>query len=392
MKLVTRDSKNKIRVIYISLIEDIKDVSYTIKRSSGLLEGKLIIQPDIKITKGKVKRTVFQQAELQFNSEVKKLKDKGYKEISVNISVEEIDKFLGQNKTDSDGNYKPMLAKALKDCDQSKIDNKQWYISRKINGLRCTICKQNGVLHAFGRGSSTYDTAISHILNHPKLIEFFDKNPTIILDGECYKHGIYLQEISGKMRQESEPIPELEFYLYDIVDPSKKFTERLKLLQQIEKDLDLYFLPDRKWNDDDLKIQIVPQELVNNLNEINAKHDQFVSEGFEGAVIRDPISLYVCGGRNLSMVKVKRYLDDCFMVVGIQQGLRQYDDMVFVLKTKDNLYFNAKPMGSRELKIDYTDNFETKYKNHIGECKFFEYSKENIPCQPTFITFRFDLE
>ena len=59
MKLVTRDSKNKIRVIYISLIEDIKDVSYTIKRSSGLLEGKLIIQPDIKITKGKVKRTVF---------------------------------------------------------------------------------------------------------------------------------------------------------------------------------------------------------------------------------------------------------------------------------------------------------------------------------------------
>lgn len=393
MKLVTKDSKGKIRVIFIDLIENKADASYTITRQSGLLSGKHTTQPKINITSGKAKRSVVKQAILQFNSEVKKLKDKGYKEVEDSLSEEEINKLLGDNKTDPSGNFKPMLAKALKDCDPKKIDNKLWYISRKLNGIRCNILRnEDGTLRSVGRGASTYDVAISHILQNEKLIKFFEAHPNIILDGECYHHGTLLQEISGKIRQESECMPMLEFYLYDIVDPTLTFKERLAVLSQIESELELFFLPVRTWEEGELKMQIVPQEEVNNLKEIKSKHDQFVTEGFEGAVIRDPKCKYICGGRNLSMVKVKEYLDDCFTVVGIQQGLRKYDDMVFILKTKSGQFFHAKPFGNRELKVEYTDNFEQKYKGHIGECKFFEYSSDGIPCQPNFIAFRFDLE
>lgn len=394
MKLVTKDTKGKIRLIIINLNTNKENEDYSILRQSGIWGGKMITQPEINITAGKAKRTVKEQADLQFNSEVKKLKDKGYKEVEDNATLEAVELSLKDyKKTDPSGNLKPMLAKAFKDCDPKKIDNKDWYISRKLNGVRCNILLgQDGKLHSVGRGASTYDIAIQHILENKRLIDFFTSNPTLILDGECYHHGISLQDISGKMRQEKEQIPELEFYLYDIVDPEKTFSERLVILNKIEKDLDLYFLPSREWKEDELKIQIVPQEIVKNIPEIKKKHDEFVLEGFEGAVIRDPKCKYLCGGRNLAMVKVKEYLDDCFTVVGIQQGLRKYDDMVFILKTVDGQFFHAKPLGSRDVKVDYTDNFETLYKGHIGECKFFEYSESGIPCQPNFIAFRFDLE
>lgn len=36
------------------------------------------------------------------------------------------------------------------------------------------------------RGGGNYDNAIQDFINHPKLIEFFEANPSIILDGELY--------------------------------------------------------------------------------------------------------------------------------------------------------------------------------------------------------------
>ena len=86
------------------------------------------------------------------------------------------------------------------------------------------------------------------------------------------------------------------------------------------------------------------------------------------------------------------YRDDCFLVTGIEAGLRGYEDMVFILITSDGKLFKAKPLGDKETKKDYWYNFDDKYKNHIGECKFFNYSKDGIPMQPAFKAFRFDIE
>ena len=102
--LVTRDSKGNIRVVYISLIEE-DDGTYKIERQSGLLDGKLIQQPTLYIKKGKVKRTVKQQAELEYNSIIKKQLDKGYKDCNdlgiTNLTVSAINTVLPKTKTDN---------------------------------------------------------------------------------------------------------------------------------------------------------------------------------------------------------------------------------------------------------------------------------------------------
>lgn len=73
--LISKDSKGKIRVVEISC-EGSELSGFTIKRNTYQYQGKVTAQPDITITKGKVKRTVTQQAELEYNSHLKNIKIK----------------------------------------------------------------------------------------------------------------------------------------------------------------------------------------------------------------------------------------------------------------------------------------------------------------------------
>lgn len=122
--LVTRDSKGKIRQIIISCTKS-GDV-YEITRKSGICGGKFVDHPKITIDKGKVKRTIEQQAELEYNSNIKSYLDKGYKNINtLNLteqsSIEEISKALGETKQDQNGSVKPMLAKLIQSVSKSAL-------------------------------------------------------------------------------------------------------------------------------------------------------------------------------------------------------------------------------------------------------------------------------
>lgn len=55
--------------------------------------------------------------------------------------------------------------------------------------VRCLIYYKDGVIKTASRGAMTYDAAITHITNHPKLIKLFEEQPNLMLDGEIYKHG-----------------------------------------------------------------------------------------------------------------------------------------------------------------------------------------------------------
>lgn len=103
------DSKNKIR--YVHIWTEYVDNKYLIHRESGLLTGKKIIAPDIEILKGKVKRTLDEQCELEFNSNYKKYLDKGYKDVSEinydDLTEDKCKEILGDVKTDQNGEFAP---------------------------------------------------------------------------------------------------------------------------------------------------------------------------------------------------------------------------------------------------------------------------------------------
>lgn len=401
--LISKDSKGKIRVVEIFYEGDETTRIYTIYRYTGQFEGKLTTQPKIIVDKGKATRNIHEQVELQFNALVKGYKDKGYIELENeidNYNSEELYKLLGESPTGSNGVVKPMLAKQADKVTKTTIFNKIWIASRKIDGLRCIIyLGDDGKLHTSSRGATNYDSAMFEILTHPTLIKLFKNNKGLMLDGECYHHGYTLQQINSIARTQkvAKDLEVLQFYWYDIVDLNNPFKSRLAKMKSIAEELKEYgseigWEPDRVFKENELRIQFVPQVEVSGWDNMMKLHNEYVSEGWEGLVIRDPERPYKPNGRTNDMIKIKVYKDDCFKVVGKEAGLRGSEDMVFIMEMPDGRTFKAKPFGDREQKEEYWINFDKKYKGHIGECKFFYYSDDGIPLQPAFKAFRDDLK
>lgn len=397
-QLISRDSKGKIRVVEMSYEWNEEQHGYVIHRSTGLLNGKMVEQPDIVILKGKASRTLKEQVELEYNSNKKKYLDKGYRELEnplEDYSEEELNNILGEVRTGQNGVPKPQLAKQADKVTNLKTFDKKYWGSRKIDGLRCLIyLGEDGKLHTASRGATNYDAAMIEILEHPDLIQLFKDNPTLIMDGECYKHGYSLQQLNSVARTQVKAVDYeiLQFYWYDIVDLNSPVTERINKIKELAGPLSLTFEPEREFQYGELRIQLVPHVEVSGWDNIMALHNEYVSEGWEGLVIRLESSLYGPNKRTNDWLKVKCYKQDTYKVIGIEQGLRKYDDMVFVLETEEGKQFKAKPFGDRNQKIEYTDNFEEKYQNHLGDVKYFYYSDEGTPLQPSFIAFRPDLE
>lgn len=248
--------------------------------------------------------------------------------------------------------------------------------------VRCSFYYKDGEVRTASRGGEHYDCSTSFLRKNPKLIQFFENHPDIVLDGELYKHGKSLQQISGAARLEKTTagMDWLEYYIYDVMDSSKTFEERLEILHDIESELSLGFNPEREWSEGELRFQMVPQEKVVGWANIQKLHDKYVGEGFEGVVIRDPSKVYNFGGRTNAMIKVKMYKDAEFEIVGYEEGLRP-EDMVFVCQTELGAKFEAKPMGPRELKYKYLDRMDDII-GKMATVKYFYLSDEGVPLQP----------
>ena len=387
--LISKDSKGKIRVVNISYDWD-KDLNgYVIRRFTSQYGGKITTQPIVLVDKGKgigkARRTVSEQAKLEYDSRVNKYMDKGYKKLPKSIDLytkEELDALLPEETTDSEGNLKPMLAKDFHDVATSVLEKQWWYASRKIDGVRCLMFVKDGEIHTSSRGGKNYDNSTYHITCNPKLKKFMLDNPTLILDGELYVHGYSLQTLSGlaRLKKETDKCDELQYYIYDVVDTNKTFEERLEILDHIKDELQLDFEPNKTFEDGDLQIQMVPHIKVEGWVQIKKTHDSYVKEGFEGAVIRRPDKKYGVNKRTNDMVKVKEYQDGEFKIIGFSEGLRP-EDMVFVCVTEDGKEFEAKPVGPRELKHEYLERID-EIIGKMATVKYFSFSDGGTPTQP----------
>ena len=396
--LISKDTKGKIRIAIINyeLInpKDKQNRHFVIHRISGQYGGKRTNQPDKIVDRGKVNRSMWDQVMLEAKHLVKEKLDKGYKEIEKDpdeYTESKLFSILGEIVTNQDNVPKPMLAKQADKVTNTKIFNKEWYASRKIDGLRALIYMGiDGELHTASRGAMNYDAAMYEILSHPTLVKLFKENPGLIMDGECYHHGYSLQKLNSIARTQKTAVDYevLQFYWYDIVDTNSIFDERWAYMQDIRDQLNLTFEPEREFKDGELRIQFVPQIITSSWNAIMDLHNEYVSQGWEGVVIRDPDKVYRPNGRTNDMIKVKLYKSSEFLITGYELGLRGTEDMVFTLVTKDGIPFKAKPHGDREQKEWYVDNFETECLNQYANVKYFYLSDTGCPLQPSVSSIR----
>lgn len=383
--LFKRDSNGKIRVVYLHLNfhQAIDGNFYSITGETGLYNGKLVKRPLVTIQTGKSTRTIEQQATLQYNSLISSYLDKGYKDSAqLNINdindIKEVESKVPIDNTDTKGMKKPMLAKSIVDVKNLSWTDK-WFCSRKLDGVRCLIYQQNGVIQTSSRGGQDYNVAAYHIINDPIVKHIFEIEPNIILDGELYIHGKPLSYISGIVRLDNlyDKHKELEFHCYDIVDEKQDFANRLCKLKKLAT-----------CSINSTKLKICEHHLRTDEKSIRELHDKWVAEGYEGLVMRHEKNKYKCGARSATMLKIKTFTDAEFEIIDIIDGLRD-EDMCFLLKTSDGNEFKAKPIGDRTLKQYYRDNI-ANIKGKMGKVKYFGYTTTDkpVPNLPVFITIR----
>lgn len=401
--LLSRASTGKFRFAIVEWDEEWKEPehAFLITRKYGQIGGKVTESPKTWIEKGKAGRSHREQATLQFNSFVKGYLDKGYIKVPTDpntYSEEKCTELFGEVKTNQYGVIKPQLAKQADKVTNKKIFDKEWLISRKLDGVKALFYWDGTEVHTASRGGEHYDAATTHLRKNPQLIKFFKSNPTIILDGELYKFGKQLQCISGAARMEKNAYDcdWLEYWVYDCyntTNPDIPAVDRWKfLVGNFSQASNIPIYSTITDNNIEAPIKLLFHEYVSGWDNMNKLHDQWVAEGFEGAVITDPNKPYKPGSRCNNLIKIKHYQSEDFKVVGYKLGLRGSEDMTFTCELKDGRTFEAMPCGDRATKAEYVENFETKYKGHKAECTFFNYSDDGIPTQPKMRVFRFDLE
>lgn len=401
--LLGRASTGKFRFAVVECDEKWDDDAqgYIIQRSYGQVRGKTTLSPQIIVDRTKQKRTWKEQYTLQFNSEVKKYLDKGYKEVEKHPNEYTDDELLtifGKVKTNQYGVIKPQLAKQADKVTNKKIFDKEWLISRKLDGVKALFyLGEDGEVHTASRGGEHYDYSTTHLRNNPSLVAFFKENPSIILDGELFVRGKSLQTLSGAARMEKNAYDcdWLQYWVYDCynsADVDMIASDRYKFLE--ESFVKTYNFPIYKSSEDesDTPIRLLVHEYVSGWGNMKKLHDDWVSAGFEGAVITDPTKPYKVGSRCNNLIKIKQYKSEDFTVIGYKLGLRGSEDMTFTCQLEDGRTFEAMPCGDRDTKAEYVENFEEKYKGHKAECTFFNYSDDGLPTQPKMRVFRFDLE
>jgi ATP-dependent DNA ligase len=86
---------------------------------------------------------------------------------------------------------------------------------------------------------------------------------------------------------------------------------------------------------------------VHNEEDMNIKHDIYISKGFEGLMIRKPDSVYELNFRSSNLLKEKKFDDTEFKVVDVEVANgTENKAVIFVCETEDGDRFTVRPRGS----------------------------------------------
>jgi len=205
-----------------------------------------------------------------------------------------------------------------------------------------------------------------------------------VTDGEIYCHGMTLQTINSLAKRNQRGSEKLNYYVYDMPcwggeEDQPWSMRRLNLVRFFESGDLARTAP---------SIAEVATFPANDLERVLELQQAFVSDGFEGAIVRVLNGLYLYGYRSYDLLKVKSFQDGEFKVVGAKPGRGKFADMcIFTCKMDTGLEFDVVPKGTAEQRQEYLSNKE-KYIGKLLTVRYFNLTPDGKPFLPVGVTFR----
>lgn len=224
-------------------------------------------------------------------------------------------------------------------------------------------------------------------------------NPSVnvILDGELCSTMIPFRTLNGHCNRKTtggkhgfdtippEVLASIHYHLFDcyfINEPAKPFVERYAYLAEL-----------MSHNSSPL-LELVPNVEIAKEEEVAAAHDQFVAQGFEGAIIRNKAGRYKLKDRSNDLLKFKTFQDAEFEVVGATapENGKEEGCIIWELKVPNSEEtFTCRPEGSYEERKDDWALYQAdqgQFLRRLYTVKFQETYSTGIPRFPVGKGFR----
>ena len=254
---------------------------------------------------------------------------------------------------------KPMLAHKY---DKSRVDWSQpVYIQPKLDGVRCLFTKHG----AYSRTGKKFMN-LAHI--ELALISFFKDQPDVVLDGELYNHKLKrdFEKIISLVRKQKPTADDrldaqhlVQFHVYDYFDGvmyDSYDTRRDQLICS-----NIY----------DAQIKYVHADKVHSYEAARDFHAAYLSEGYEGSIIRlDGLYKH---GRSYDLMKFKDFSDTEATIIGYEVGKGKRTGTLgkFIMLDDEGVEFGCPPGRG----YNYKDlaNMLVNITDYIGKRATFTY-------------------
>jgi len=256
-------------------------------------------------------------------------------------------------------NIKAMLAHKY---NEDKADYPA-FIQPKLDGVRCLFTAKG----AFSRANNRFMN-IEHI--EQALKPFFAKNPTAVLDGELYNHGLKddFEKIISLVKKKkptdndrAEAAELVQYHIYDVASMTiGTYTDRY-----------LFILAEQSLKNKAC-LQIIDNNLVLDFDDAVVMHKKNLKLGYEGSIYRTPSGKYK-GTRSWDLMKFKDFNDTEATIIGyeIGKGKRQGTLGKFIMQDDEGIEFGCPPGKG----YDYKDlaNMLDNVHDYIGQRATFTY-------------------
>ena len=320
---------------------EVDDTTIIIKH--GPLNGAKITTYE-EIERGKGGRSIFGQITSRVNSRINTQKLKGYKETIAEAQLGRLNALELP---------KPMLAQPLNKV--RNVDIESCFVQYKYDGNRCLITKRDGKVIAYSRKGKIIET-IEHIT------ESLDIPEGITIDGELYHHGTPLPTIRSWISRKQPNTTKLRYHAYDVVVPLE-YKYRFNLLQALKLDGPCSLVPTFKWNEiEDPSLE----RMMHGARE----------QGYEGLILRAEGTGYEVGKRSKSLIKVKSFFDEEFIVDDLY--LSEKNMPMAICHTAEGKRFDVVLPGSHGSKFDQLRE-KDNYIGRVLTIEFSQWTPDGIP-------------
>ena len=257
-------------------------------------------------------------------------------------------------------NIKAMLAHKY---NEDKADYPA-FIQPKLDGVRCLFTAKG----AFSRANNRFMN-VEHI--EQALKPFFAKNPTAVLDGELYNHGLKddFEKIISLVKKKKptnddrlEAAELVEYHVYDIA--SMTIAPYNLRLNYLNSDV---FGGFNTW-----PIMKVETKVALDFDDALKMHNKNLKLGYEGSIYRTFEGKYK-GTRSWDLMKFKDFHDDEATIIGYELGKGKREGTLgkFIMQDDEGVEFGCPPGKG----YDYKDlaNMLNNITDYIGERATFTY-------------------